>query len=475
MPRVLRALFATVSFFTSIAIVIFFYGYKYGAPGQSLPPITTIETFVLSLMSSAMSIPIITVLRGLMTRAGDWEFKVRYPILAAEMERRRLFERLLTRIPVTEIKKQGTRLLSKLNLLAPKISGAPTNASGSDSETSSRGGRAGTVSPPAAGTLVSSRSLDMGTSGQQEVGQNAASVIVALSDSTSAGGMAEEVGNAVEVNMIFTVLAWVGSRIRCCGRKFIQPKAPSLRRIILYVMRNSRIPESHERPCLPYRFIPVHTVKGWLLVSGLLAWLVFMMLYILAFTSFEAEGAAAGVIRAVATSQAVSNGLVAPITIFTSVLIPFLLTKLQLLCCGHRHSEQEPLPVLGAPLTDKLTKLLNVRLPILSSLHPCEAGKATIDIKIQPIAEIVREVLRAPEPPLDVEGRQLVEEIYTEVFHKNGIEKSVKQSKKRGRRGSTSSTSSGSGQGTPIPNSSPVLKPQQMVIEDITDRAYIDL
>ncbi len=84
------------------------------------------------------------------------------------------------------------------------------------------------------------------------------------------------------------------------------------------------MPLAHEKPCLQYRFFPVHTGKGWFLVSGLLVWLVFMMLYILAFTSFESEGTAEGVIRAVATSQAVSNGIVAPITIFSSVFIPYL-------------------------------------------------------------------------------------------------------------------------------------------------------
>ncbi len=494
-PRVLRALFVTVSFFTSVAIVIFFYGYRYGVPGEALPAITTAETVVLSLMSSALSVPIMTVLRALMTRAGEWEFRVRYPMLAAEMDRRRLFERLVGKLSVEEILRQGRQLLNKLHLLAPRL-GTSASPSGSDSDTVSKGGRpngrppAGSQRlshgpsdhsrpPVAPGARKDKRNSlppqDLGTSGQQEVGQNAASVIAALSDGSQAGGL-ERTAEAIELNVIFTALSWLGSHLRCWKRSKAVTAQPSLRRIMLYVMRNTRMPGLHEKPCLPYRFFPVHTGKSWTMVGGLIAWLIFTMIYILAFTSYQSEGTAEGVIRAVATSQAIGNGLVAPITIFTSVLVPYILTKVFNML---RPQPKEQKPILGAPLTDQLTNFINTRLPALSSLHPCGNAKAQIDIKIAPINEIVRASLGVPEQPLATEARAILEEIYNEVFHNKGIEKSLHTKAKKKRRGSTSSVSSSQHSGPTTPaNGSPVLKAfpgNEMVIEDITDVAYIDL
>ncbi len=91
-----------------------------------------------------------------------------------------------------------------------------------------------------------------------------------------------------------------------------------------------------------------------------------------------------------------------------------------------------------------------------------------IDIKIQPIADLVKAVLRVPEPALDAEARQIVEEIYTQVFHKGGVEKSTNRAPH----------SPASSSGTQSPGSSPALKPQkapEMVVEDITDVAQLGL
>jgi hypothetical protein len=468
-PRVLRALFATVSFFTSVAIVIFFYGYKYGLPGEALPAITTAETVVLSLMSSALTVPIMTILRGLMTRAGEWEFRVRYPMLAAEMDRRHLFERLVGKLSIEDIQRQGRQLLNKLHLLAPRL-GTSTSPSGSDSDTS----RKGTGSRK--GKRNSLPQQDLGTSGQQEVGQNTASVIAALSDGSQSGGL-ERTAEAIELNVIFTALSWLGGHLRCCKKKqaTIENRL-SLRRIMLYVMRNTRMPGLHEKPCLPYRFFPVHTGKSWTMVGGLIAWMIFTMIYTLAFTSYQSEGTAGDVIRAVATSQAIGNGLIAPITIFTSVLVPYMLTKV-LNKLRPQPKDQEP--ILGAPLTDKLTSLINTRLPVLSSLHLCDNSKAQIDIKVAPINEIIRASLGISEKPLATEARAVIEEIYNEVFHNKGIEKSLHTKAKKKRRGSTSSGSSSQQSGPTTPtNRSPVLKAlpgNEMVVEDITDVAYVDL
>lgn len=82
-----------------------------------------------------------------------------------------------------------------------------------------------------------------------------------------------------------------------------------------------------------------------------------------------------------------------------------------------------------------------VRLPILSSIHPCGTGRDNIDIKIQPIQDIVRASLKVPGTPLNQEARELVEELYSEVFHKKGCENTMKRSP-AGRRGSTSSPGS---------------------------------
>ncbi len=471
-PRVLRLLFVCVSFFTSVAVVIFFYGYRYGVPGQSLPEITLAETIVLSLLSSALTTPLITILRMLMTKAGEWEFKVRYPQLAAEIDRRKLFERAIRYLPIDTIIKEGRKLLGRLHLLSAHNDNSD-KGSGSDSDSSRKGGRTN-VRPPAA-AIAGGKELslrDLGTSGNQEVGQNAASVIVALSDGSSAN-LGDEAVEAIELNFIFAALTWLASHITCskCCRKQAakQAKTLSLRKLILYVMRKSKIPSINEKPCLPYKFFPVHTGKSWLLVSGLLVWLVFTMIYILAFTSYQSEGTAEGVIRAVATSQAISNGVVAPITSFTSILLPYLIALAK-----KRFKKSKPLPLsIGFPLSERLDKLLATRLPVLSSLHPCGTGKKYIDVKLMPIQEIISTLVNQDKPNLSEEARNIIEEIYYEVFHNKGVEKSVWKKGKK-------SDKSSSNESTPkqTPNISPHLGPQPMnelVIQDITDVANLQL
>lgn len=406
-PRVLRALFAMTAFFTSVAIVIFFYGYKNGSVGgEKLPAITPTESLVLSLLSSALTTPIITLLRMFMTKAGQWEYAVRYPELMTEMNRRRVFERTMRRLTPEEIITQSEPILNKLHTLDQP-------SSGSDSDTSSRrSNRSLGQKSPVAKRKPRRASLIMtgtATEAGQEVAAAAASVFTALDEGRGNGDSAVE---AIEVNFIFQALRWIAGH--CCRRGQQQEKKPTLAELIKSVARTTPPAEAKDEPCLPYRFFPVHTSKSWILVAAMLGWTAFTMIYILAFTSYESSDVAADIIRTVAISQAISNGVVAPITQLSSIIIPYVLTRIK-----NALKPPKPAPTFGSPLVYALDSALSVRLPALASKHPCSTADKKIDATLLPVSEIVEWLLPPTQEDINPEAMRIVQELYMEVFHKH--------------------------------------------------------
>ena len=455
-PRVLRALFAMTAFFTSVAIVIFFYGYKNGSVGgQQLPAITPAETLVLSLMSSALTTPIITILRSLMTKAGQWEYTVRYPELMTEMNRRRMFERSLARLTPQEVLEQSRSLLQKLHTIATATpSGsdsdtpAPTkrrNNSDSDSTSSRAKSPVAKRKPRRASIMMTGTATESG----QEIAAAAASVFTALDEG---GANGESAVSAIEANFIFQAIGWLASHCRC--RRATNETKPTLNQLIRQVARQLPPKAAQDAPCLPYRFFPVHTGKSWILVGSMLAWTAFTMIYILAFTSYESSDVAADVIRTVAISQAISNGVVAPITQLSSIVIPYILTRVKTALKKPKRTQ-----TFGSPLVASLDAALSIRLPALASKHPCGTSDKKVDVLLLPVKDIVNWLLppgSQPEPEVNLEAMKAVEDLYMEVFHKHA---SIQ-----------------------TPKSSPVLKaaeqPTEINIDDISlthVRAYQDL
>ncbi len=413
-PRVLRALFAMTGFFTSVAIVIFFYGYKNGSVGgEALPAITPAETLVLSLMSSALTTPIVTALRLLMTKAGQWEYTVRYPELMAEVARRRAFEHTLQRLSPEEIIEQGRPLLEKI-LATPTTTtsgSASPNSSGSESGSETTPKRKKTIrsgSKPRRASIVMTGTA---TEAGQEIAAAAASVFTALDDGR---GNADSAAEALEVNFAFQAIRWFASHCFCCrSRKGAQESTPNLQKLIRQVAQQIPSKEAAKEPCLPYRFFPVHTGKSWIMVASMLGWTAFTMIYILAFTSYESSDVAADVIKTVAISQAISNGVVAPITQLSSIVIPYVLTSIK-----NKLRPQKPKPTFGSPLVAALDSALSIRLPALASKHPCCSGDKKMDVTLLPVSEIVESLTNAPEPEINTTAMTIVRDLYMNIFHK---------------------------------------------------------
>ena len=405
-PRVLRALFAMTGFFTSVAIVIFFYGYQNGSVGgEQLPPITLVETLVLSLMSSALTTPIVTALRILMTRAGRWEYVVRYPELMAEIGRRRMFENTLAQLSPDEIIKQGLPILEKLQAISSTDNISSGSDSGSDSGKSQTKRIRSSNKPRPVGIVIKGTATESG----QEVAAAAASVFTALDEG---GANGDSTAGALEVNFAFQVIRWLASNC-LCGRKSSKKESPSLQRIIRQFAKQIPSKEAVKEPCLPYRFFPVHTGKTWLMVFSMFGWTAFTMIYILAFTSYESSDVAADVIKTVAISQAISNAVVAPITQLSSIVIPYFLTIIK-----HAFKKPVPIPTFGSPLVASLDNALSVRLPALASKHPCCSGDKKVDVTLLPVSEIVNFLSNTPLPEINTRAMEIVRDLYINLFYK---------------------------------------------------------
>ena len=147
----------------------------------------------------------------------------------------------------------------------------------------------------------------------------------------------------------------------------------------------------------------------------MLGWTALTMIYILAFTSYESSDVAADIIRTVAISQAISNGIVAPITQLSSIIIPYVLTRIK-----NALKPSTPTPTFGSPLVASLDAALSIRLPALASKHLCGTRDKKIDTILLPVKDIVDWLL----PPhqvseINMEAMNAVEELYMAFFHRH--------------------------------------------------------
>jgi hypothetical protein len=235
-------------------------------------------------------------------------------------------------------------------------------------------------------------------------------VFTALDEGRANG---ESAVSAIEANFIFQAIGWLTSHCRC--RRATNETKPTLNQLIRQVARQLPPKAAQGAPCLPYRFFPVHTGKSWILVASMLAWTALTMIYILAFTSYESSDVAADVIRTVAISQAISNGVVAPITQLSSIIIPYVLTRIK-----NAFKPPNPAPTFGSPLVATLDAALSIRLPALASKHVCGTNDKKVDAILLPVKDIVDWLLpQHKEAEINMEAMKVVEELYMEVFHRH--------------------------------------------------------
>jgi hypothetical protein len=105
LPRGFRLLLVTTLAFHTLFLSVLFYGYtKVG------PEMTLIESVVLSLITSALNIPFLRIVVGIVNKIGIYEYVVRFPDFAHEYNRRREFETALKNIHTHEISRIVRRL-----------------------------------------------------------------------------------------------------------------------------------------------------------------------------------------------------------------------------------------------------------------------------------------------------------------------------------------------------------------------------
>jgi hypothetical protein len=107
LPRGFRLLLlATVAFHT-LFLSVLFYGYTAVSSQMSF-----IESIVLSVITSALNIPFLRIVLGMVNSVGIYEYAARFPDFAHEYYRRRKFEAALRSVPTPEILRIATRLKS---------------------------------------------------------------------------------------------------------------------------------------------------------------------------------------------------------------------------------------------------------------------------------------------------------------------------------------------------------------------------
>lgn len=101
LSRVFRLFVVFIGLFNSLFLTGFMYSYTYGIENATLPSMTLLESFVLSLLTACLNYPCQILFSKIVSSVGYEEFKWRYPIILDEIERRHNFEN-----EVIELKEQ---------------------------------------------------------------------------------------------------------------------------------------------------------------------------------------------------------------------------------------------------------------------------------------------------------------------------------------------------------------------------------
>ena len=92
LSRVFRLFVVFIGLFNSLFLTGFMYSYTYGIENATLPSMTLLESFVLSLLTACLNYPSQILFSKIVSSVGYEEFKWRYPIILDEIERRHNFE-----------------------------------------------------------------------------------------------------------------------------------------------------------------------------------------------------------------------------------------------------------------------------------------------------------------------------------------------------------------------------------------------
>lgn len=287
MPRIYRGILLSVGLLTSVSLSILFYGYSNGAVGDSaLPTLELSETIVLSLITTAASVPVAAALNWAAARSGHYEFMARYPYILAELTKLRQFVNVARSLPREQLVEEMALYEAKLFPVEPI-------------------------------DIYSDPTID-----RIDVAQDAAAVISATI--TSDPGL--NVGITGAVQALLTCLCSRQARATmktvCCP----DPQIRFRRGILQFIRRYAHVHAFRTRAgrlCGP-AWLPIHTPTSTVLTILLFAWMGACCTYILGFTSYQSSAATFTIFKSVAISQLTSNLIVGPAVQFISLLIPYL-------------------------------------------------------------------------------------------------------------------------------------------------------
>jgi hypothetical protein len=92
LSRIFRLFVVFIGLFNSLFLTGFMYSYTYGIENATLPAMTLLESFVLSLITACLNYPCQILFSKIVRSVGYEEYKWRYPIILDEIERRHNFE-----------------------------------------------------------------------------------------------------------------------------------------------------------------------------------------------------------------------------------------------------------------------------------------------------------------------------------------------------------------------------------------------
>jgi hypothetical protein len=323
MPRIYRGILLSVGLLTSVSLSILFYGYSNGAVGDSaLPTLELSETIVLSLITTAASLPIGAALSWAAARSGQYEFGARYPYILAELTKLRRFVNIARSLPREE-------LISEMALYETKLFPVHT-----------------------VDDIYSDPTID-----RIDVAPDAAATISA----TITSDPALNVGIAGAAQALFTCLcsrtARTALKATCCP----DPQARFRRGILQFINRYAHVHVFRSRAgrlCGP-AWLPIHTPVSTILTILLFAWMGGCCTYILGFTSYQSADATFTIFKSVAISQLTSNLIVGPALQFISLLLPYL-----------RQRHEAPEEAIFLPLEVFEFKVFNTFVARASNCNP---------------------------------------------------------------------------------------------------------
>ncbi len=267
LPRLFRTIFIVASFVTTIGISILFYGYR--NPDPNAPPPEIVETIVLSLMTTSVSIPLTKILMLLMNKAGRYEFNGRYGHLATELIKQSTYLGLIKRLSIDDLDTTIAEYEAKYNKTLEIYADEWTTA-------------------------------------------NAAA-------STSAA-IDENFEETAGITLIFEAVASCFTRNKATLQAYFKHR---FHNFITSYGKKTLIVSPLSRTFLRNWRLPFHTHTSAVCITLLIAWIGWLYTYILGFTAFKSADTTLTIIKTVSISLATSHLITQPLIQLVTLLIEY--------------------------------------------------------------------------------------------------------------------------------------------------------